>query len=380
MLVEKYLFRQLLIPVAGAVLALTAVATLSQSLTALDVVVERGQNAWVLIKITALALPPLVSLILPISLFVGTLLALNRLQVEQEITICFAAGMSRWRVMAPAVRLAVIFTLVSLFLNIWVQPWTFRAMREEYFRVRTDLAASLVREGEFVQATNGLTVYAQRVEQNGLLRNPFIYVQRPRGATAYAASDGRVVKRGGQPVLILRHGGSEEFSPGGVLNYLSFDEYAFSLAPFIKSDDILRYKLSDLWMHELAFPNTDFPWERKNRLKLLAEANARTAAPLYNLTFAMLALMGVLGGSFNRMGYGRRIAEVAAIAAVSRILGFAVEAGCAGMAWLNLLQYLVPIAPAWYASRMLFRQKIRRFVALRPSIVPKLSRAGARTP
>ena len=73
--VEKYLFRQLTLPVLGALLALTAVALLSQSLTALEVIVERGQSAWTLAKITFLALPPLLSLILPVALFVGALVA-----------------------------------------------------------------------------------------------------------------------------------------------------------------------------------------------------------------------------------------------------------------------------------------------------------------
>jgi lipopolysaccharide export system permease protein len=363
-LVDRYLYRQMLMPVLGAVAALTAVATLSQTLTALSVIVQNGQSPWVLIKITALALPPLLSLILPISLFVGALIALNRLQMEQEIVICYAAGMSRWRVIAPAIRLATLFTLVALALNVWVQPFTFRMMRMEYYRVRTDLAASLVREGEFVQAGHGLTVYVRSVDQNGLLRQPYIHVQGPGHATAYAAQEGRILKRGGAPALILRRGSSEEFSNAGVLNYLSFDEYVFDLAPFIKGDEVFRYKTSDLWMHELLFPNLKYPWEQKNRVKLLAEANSRLASPLYNLSFMMLALAGVLGGAFSRLGYGPRIARVALAAILVRIAGFGVEAACANMVWLNILQYIVPLIPVVYALRSLFRQKIRRYVAL----------------
>ena len=363
-LVDRYLHRQILIPVLGAVAALTAVATLSQTLSALDVVVQHGQSPWVLLKVTALALPPLLSLILPISLFVGALIALNRLQTEQEIVICFAAGMSRWRVMAPAIRLAVLFALISLALNVWVQPYTFRLMRLEYYRVRTDLAASLVREGEFVQAGKGLTVYVKSVDQSGLLREPFIHVQGPRGATVYAAQEGRIVKHDDKPAFVLRHGAQQEFSPAGVLNYLSFDEDVFDLSPFIKADEVFRYKTSDLWMHELLFPNMNFVWERKNRSRLLAEANSRLATPLYNIAFMMLALAGVLGGPFSRLGYARRIAAVAAIAVVSRVVGFGVEAACAGLPWLNVAQYLVPILPIWWSTRVLFRQKIRHYVPM----------------
>jgi lipopolysaccharide export system permease protein len=363
-LVDRYLYRQILIPVLGAVAALTAVATLSQTLSALDVVVRNGQSPWVLMKVTALALPPLLSLILPISLFVGALIALNRLQTEQEVVICFAAGMSRWRVMSPAIRLSVLFALVALVLNVWVQPYTFRLMRQEYYRVRTDLAASLVREGEFVQAGNGLTVYVQSVDQSGLLREPFIHVQGPHGATVYAAQEGRIVKHDDKPAFVLRHGAQQEFSPTGVLNYLSFDQDVFDLSPFIKADEVFRYKSSDLWMHELLYPNLKYPWERKNRVKLLAEANSRLASPLYNITFMMLALAGVLGGPFSRLGYGRRIAEVAAVAVITRIAGFGFEAACASAAWLNFAQYLVPLVPIWFSARVLFKQKIRHYVPM----------------
>ncbi|MDT9091684.1 LptF/LptG family permease, partial [Escherichia coli] len=80
--------------------------------------------------------------ILPIAIFVAALVALNRLHTEQEIVVCFAGGMSRWRVISPAMRRAIGATLVSLALNLWVQPWCQRVMREELFKVSTDLAST----------------------------------------------------------------------------------------------------------------------------------------------------------------------------------------------------------------------------------------------
>jgi lipopolysaccharide export system permease protein len=361
-LIEKYLFRQLLGPVLGALAALTAVAILSQSLSALDIIVERGQSPLVLVKVTLLALPQLLSLVLPIGVFIGSLLALNRLQGDQEIVVCSAGGMSRWRVISPAMRLAVMITLAALALNVWLQPLSYRLMRQELFRVRTDLAATLVKEGEFTQAGEGLTVYTQAIDQNGLLRNVFIHLDKPDGATVYTAQEGRIVKRDDRPALVLRRGSSQEFARSGVLNYLSFDEYVFDLSPFITSTEVFRYKASDRWIHELLFPNTDFPWERKNRKQLAAEAHGRLSGPLYNIAFMALALAGVLGGPFSRTGYGPRIARVAAAAAVARIVGFGVQAACAADVWLNVLQYLVPIVPTVLAFRSLFRQKVGRYV------------------
>ena len=128
--IERYLFRQLLGPTVAAVAALAGIAILSTSLGRLELIVEYGQSAAVFGRITALALPGLLALILPIAIFVAALIALNRLHTEQEIVVCFASGMSRWRVISPAVRLAAIAALVTLAINMFVQPWAQREVRQ----------------------------------------------------------------------------------------------------------------------------------------------------------------------------------------------------------------------------------------------------------
>jgi lipopolysaccharide export system permease protein len=161
-------------------------------------------------------------------------------------------------------------------------------------------------------------------------------------------------------VLILRSGSTQEFSPKGVLNYLTFDEYAFDLGALANSDELVHYKPSDRYPHELFFPDLKQTWEQRNRLSLLAEGHSRIATPLYNIAFMAMALSAIIGGGFSRMGYGRRIAVMAALAAVTRILGFTVQAACEDNAWLNILQYAVPILATAFALRSIFRQRVGR--------------------
>ncbi|HYE43639.1 MAG TPA: LptF/LptG family permease [Caulobacteraceae bacterium] len=376
-LVERYLFRQLLTPIGWAILALTAVALLSQSLSTLDVIVERGQSPWVLAKVTFLALPRLMSMILPIAAFVGALIALNRMQTDNELVVCSAGGLSRWRMFAPAMKIAAALATLTLFLNLWVQPITYRAMHRELYEARTEAAAIFVKEGQFVQAGDNLTVYVQRIDQNGLLKNLFIHIQEKRGATTYTAQEGRIVSADGVPSLIMRKGSSQEFSRAGVLNYLSFDDYVFDLSPFMGTDSAFRLKASDRWLHELFYPNLQLKNDRRDELKLYAEGHGRIAGAIYPVTFMALALVGVLGGAFSRLGYGRRIAQVAVAAIVVRIIGFGVQPLVEEAAILNVLQYLVPIAPIVWAFRTLFRQKVGRRVPLSCDQEPILPGAGA---
>jgi lipopolysaccharide export system permease protein len=362
-LIERYLFRQLLGPTLLAVLALGAVAFLSQSLTNLDIIVDQRQSALIFIKLTLLATPQLLNMIMPVAVFVAALSVLNRMQTDQELVVVFAGGMSRWRVISPAVRLALGAVLIGLLMNLWIQPLTYRAMRAIAYQARSDLASTLVRAGEFTQPSSGLTIYAKSVDHDGLIHDLFIHEDgdpKAKGGSApttYTAQEGRIAKKAGQPVLILRHASNQSLSTTGVLNYLSFDEYTFPLGGYMKTETKVRYKQSDRYMHELFSPDLRQAWEQKNRLKLLAEGHARISTPLYNLTFMLMALAAVLGGQFSRLGYGGRIAMVGVAAGVVRIIGFAVQAACDDAAWLNILQYAVPVAGAAWGFWAIFKRR-----------------------
>ena len=365
-LIDRYLLRQLLGPTVMATLALTAVALLSTSLTQLDLIVRQRQSALVFLEVTLLAMPQLVNMVMPIALFVAALVALNRLHVDQEIVVCFAGGMSRWRVMSPAIRLASSVAVLALVLNLWVQPAALRSMREVLYEVRTDLASTLVRPGEFTEPSPGLTVYAQSIDSGGLIHNLFIYQAQDDGqATIYTADEGRMIKRGANPVLLMHKGSTQKFSKTGVLNFLSFDDYPFELSNLVDSSELVHYKPSDRYLHELLFPDLTQVWEKQNYDKLLAEGHARLSTPIYNVTFMCLALLAIIGGGFSRLGYGRRIAAIAAGATILRIIGFVVEAMSEGSPWLNILQYAVPVLGAAWALRGLFRQPVSRFIDIR---------------
>ena len=378
MLIERYIFRQLLAPTVLAVLALTGVAILSQSLSALDILVDQRQNPLIFLKITILAAPMIISMILPVALLVASLVALNRLHGEQELIICFAGGVGRWRIVAPALELAALVTLVGLVINLWVQPLSYRTMRDLLNSVRTDLASTVVRPGEFTHPAPGLTVYAQAMDDDGDIHNLFIYqrVAGGAGSTVVNAREGRVGRRNGAPVLILHQGSNQQFNRQGVLNYLSFDEYILDLSPFMALSSTVRYKLSDRYMHELFFPDFRSAWERDNRLRMLAEGHSRLSSPLYNLTFTFMALAAVLGAAFNRFGYGRRIAITAVLAVVVRVAGFGVQAAAAGADWLNVFQYAVPIGVMVVCALMVFQLRLPRPGPVPASLGGALAPAG----
>ena len=358
-LIERYLFRQLLGPTLLATAALVALALLARSLSEFDVLVEQRQSALVFLKIIVLALPQLLGIMMPLALFVAALVALNRLHTEQEIVVCFAGGMSRWSVISPAMRLAVLAALISLISGLWLQPWSARQIRETSFDIKSDIASTLIQPGQFTEPGQGLTVYAQSIDRDNKIQNLFIHQDLPNGgASTYSSREAEIATRRGEPVLIMRHGSNQQFSRQGVLQYTSFDEYTFDLSNLSHTDELVHYKIADRYPHELFFPDMTQDWEQRNRLKLLAEGHSRFAGPLYNIALMTMALAAVLGGAFSRMGYGKRMAAVGAAAVVVRIVGFGVQAACEDSAWLNVLQYMVPLAAMGWGLSQIFRQRV----------------------
>ncbi len=376
--IESYLLRQLVWPTAAAVAALLAVAVLSQTLTYLYIVVSHRQSLGVFAEVVLLGLPGAASTVLPIALFVAALYALNRLHTEHEIVVCFAGGLSRWRVAAPALRLAVAAAVLALAVNLFVTPWCARRMRAELYRVRTDLVASLIDEGRFTEPSPGLTVYAQSLDSGGALKNVFIHQSQGAHATTFSAMHGVITRQPTsagpeRPVLVLRQGSNEQFDNRQVLTQTVFTEYVFDLTPYVKAEEQLVYKASDRWLHELVFPDTRDTWERRNRKKFLAEAHGRISSPLYNVALMLLALHAVFGGAFSRVGYGGRIAAAAVAALALRVLGFGVQAACDGAPALNVLQYAVPLAPvAWLAWRLFGRRGAARRARGSAPLVPAM--------
>ena len=354
-LIQRYLFRQIALPVAGACASLAGIGVLSQSLEQLEVIVERGQSVWVMLKLTLLAVPQLFAVILPIGLFVGALIALTRLQREQELTAAYASGMTRWSMIEPGARLAILVAALMLVTNVLIQPWAERTAREQAFEIRTDLAALLVEEGRFVQGPNGLTIYVQQIEQNGLLENLFIYIQDGDEVTTWDASEARFGRVDGQPVLTMRQGSWQKYSSAGVLQQLSFDGYVFPLGPYVTGAETIRYKPADLYLGELLDPGPRLVGISGSRGELLAEAHARLSSPLYALTAMAMALTAILGGAFSRTGYSGRIAKASAAFLLVRIVGYAIVAASAWNGWLNILQYLLPLAATAISLRLLFR-------------------------
>ncbi|WP_084396777.1 LptF/LptG family permease [Henriciella aquimarina] len=350
--IQSYLFRQVFRSVIVIVGGLTLLAILAQGLSQTDLIVENRQSALVFFYVVALGAPQVIALLTPLAIFVATVWSMNKLHRENEIVVAGASGMTRWDIASPIIRLAVLAAIAHLAVNLWVQPTAQRTLRETVREARADLATSLVRPGQFTQAGENLTVYA-RESRGGDLIGVMISDNRAE-ARDYIAQRGRFVEVDGVPSIVMWEGQIHQIDSNGALSILDFDQSTFDLSPFIEDTDAVVLKASDRYLHELVWIDTTNYQELQDRKKFLAEAHTRLTTPLVSIAMALIAIMAVLGGDFNRRGYSRRIAYATGGALGLIMVQLTVQSISADTVAANAGQWLVPIGTILIISTIFF--------------------------
>lgn len=356
-LLQRYFRQQVLIPLLVTLSALTLLALLTQSLSTLDLIVENRQSALTFLLITVLTLPQLVSIILPLAVFMAVLYAYNRLNSDSELVVTKASGMTPWQIASPAFRVATFALILHLVVNLYFQPLSFQKMREKVFEVRTDIASQIIQAGEFISPVTGLTVYASEVTAEGRMKNVLIYDERNiNKPLTYIAREAYLFRKDNQARLILLKASYQDLQDDKTIRILDVDRDSIDLSDILAVDSVIRLKPSDRFLHDLLFPDQRQYSNTKQKDELKAEGHARLSAPLYNWALAFLAMCFMISGRHQRMGYGKQIASCVALGFSIRLLGFALTSASESSPILNTVQYGFPIGVCFICWVVLNRQ------------------------
>ncbi len=343
-LLQRYILSQAFWPLVISLSALAALALLTQSLQTLDLIVENRQSAATFFYITLLALPQLITIILPLATFMAVLYALNRLNMDSELIVAKASGITPWQIATPIIRLGVYAMMAHLIINLIVQPFAFRELRKEILTVRTDIASQMVQAGRFITPAPNLTVYVREIGADNSLKDILIFDARTQDTEiTHTAKFGVINGQGNAININLKDGFVQQRLPSGKIDLIGFDNYQIDMSDIIPLDNVLRLKTTDRYLHELLRPNPREYLTRKIKRELRAEGHSRIVAPLYNLALPLLALCFMISGQHLRLGYGRHIALCACIGFSARITGFALTASAEANTAMNIGQYTLPL-------------------------------------
>ena len=314
--VTRYMLGQLLGPLAFLALSLTAVVWLTQSLTFVDMIINRGLSLGQFATMMLLLTPGFVGRILPIALFAAILHTYHRLTYDSEIMVMRAAGLGQAALARPALILAGLVSVVGYAMALYLTPLGFSAFKDMQFLARSNQASVLVQDGEFNSLGSGITAYVRERGTSGELRGILVHDSREPGHPVTVMAERGVLLAGGEgPRFVLFEGNRQEIgADGGQLSLLYFERYSLDLDLFGEAPGLRWPEPAERLLPSLLFPDLSDRNDSAHAGELRAEGHNRIVSPIYPLVLALIALAAVLSGEFNRRGQWGRISAAAGLA------------------------------------------------------------------
>ncbi|MEI8393877.1 MAG: LPS export ABC transporter permease LptF [Rhodospirillaceae bacterium] len=356
--ISRYLFRNLLITTLFASLAVTMTIWVTQSIKLIDMVINSGAPFVVFLWMMVLTVPTFLGVIMPVALVGALLFSYNRMIMDSELVVMRAVGMGPWRLASPALGLAILVTGVVYFLNIYASPYANRELVRLQFAVRHEFASVLIREGAFNDISEGLTVYLRKRQDNGEMQGLLVHdTRQPGKAITIMAQRGVMADSPGGIKVIMLDGLRQEVDLAtNRVSELYFDRY---LVDFQVGDD----KQFDRQLEPRERPIGDLldppPEIRKDPhvyRQFISELHMRLSSPLLSLSYAMIALVALLCGEYNRRGQGRRILAATGLVLMIQCLSLGLTSLGVRYPFVLPLLYLLCLAPVLPAAVLLSRR------------------------
>jgi lipopolysaccharide export system permease protein len=308
-IVDKYVFRNVLVATVFITLVLAVLILLTQSLRFLELVISSGASGLSFWVLTILTLPKFLEAIMPLGLMAAVLFVYNRLTMDSELVVLRALGFSPLRLARPALTLSVMLAAVLFLVMGWLAPVTNASLQQLRVEIKAEMSTLLFREGIFNQAGKGLMVYVRDRTRKGELEGLLIYDARdsaPSPATIIANRGVVVSTDEGQQVLVY-DGSRQDFDKKQqVLKRLDFSQYTIDL-PEPGPARVRWAEPEERTINQLLAPDLTNERDRGHRKDFVLELNKRLLTPFLVMTFTVISLCALLLGPLDRRGQSKRI-------------------------------------------------------------------------
>ncbi len=168
-LIDRYLARELLTSAVFAVCTLSFVLVLGQIFKRLfELMVDHNVPATYVITFIAYFLPVSLILSIPWGFLTAVLLVFGRLSGGNELTALRTAGISIPRIARPVLVVAVAFSGLCLWINLYVAPRAQQSLKDAFFEVATNDPAAAFDADRPIDQFPGKRIFIGSAEGNRL--------------------------------------------------------------------------------------------------------------------------------------------------------------------------------------------------------------------
>lgn len=342
---DRYILRQLVTLFGFFSLVLVSVYWVNQAARLFDQLIADGQNVGVFLEFSALTLPWIIQLILPVAAFVATLYIFNRLISESEMVVLQTAGLSALRLLRPVIVFGLFMALLIGLLSNVLAPNARSQFIERQAEVRGDITGRFLRAGEFLHPTNSMTVYIREISELGEFRDLFLQdTSTPGVEVTYSATTALLVRSDTGPRLVMFDGIAQTLDlETGRLATISFSDFTYNVGTIEDDGGLRQTEVREL--PTLLLLRADEQMADALNLdlaRMVFEGHDRVAQSLFVIFVPLIAAACLMLGSFSRFGVWKQILIAVALVLPMQIARNAGEAAVRADADAWAMAYIQP--------------------------------------
>jgi len=172
--IYKYIFYEFLRYFSVALFAFAIIVWTIQSVNFLDLVTEDGHALRTYFTYSILTLSKVLTKLIPFCFMLALILTISKLEKDNETIIIWTAGLNKIYIVNLILRISIFIMLLQLFLTSIVNPQMLNFSRSIIKNSQLQFVPTLMKEKQFNDSVDGLTIFVEKKIQDGRYKNIFI--------------------------------------------------------------------------------------------------------------------------------------------------------------------------------------------------------------
>ena len=127
---------------------------------------EGNLDPAIIMSVVALRFPDFITLLIPLSFFLGVLISISRIYAEREIYGFFSVGLAPFDLIRFLAPQALLYFLLTLILSLYVAPYT-KALSQEILKIDSfEEQLESIKSDEIVSLNDGGFIYIQNTDND----------------------------------------------------------------------------------------------------------------------------------------------------------------------------------------------------------------------
>ena len=360
--IYKYFFYEFVIYFTVTLFALAAVVWTVQAVNYLDLVTEDGHAFITYFYYSLLTLSKVLTKLIPFCFLTAIILTIIKFERDNELIVLWTSGLNKIHIVNLIFRISVLVMLLQLLLTNIFNPTLLNFSRTLLKNSELQFIPSLLKEKQFNDAVEGLTIFIEKKDENHIYKNIFIRddgkilskIAGSSSSTIFAKS-GHMSEDGKN--LILYNGNIQKLNEDGDVNIIQFQKTTLNLSG-ISTKSISEPKMQEtptmqilrcLTQNNTARHNCDD--SKKSMMDTKIEINKRFGMPIYIPLISLISCFLLTSRKDKKMFYLNKY--IYFFIGVLILVLAEIIVRYSGISWNHtIIYYLLPIgtAPLFYLA------------------------------